>query len=147
MGWEDFPPPQPFPDGDGIMGFRDGRVIQDGIPEANWKEYAGACLIRPLEAGVKYRFEFDVGFVDARRSPPINITFFGSADCENLPFGEGNDDFGCPTNGPGWINLGSSRLGGGNNVWLKSAIEVTPSENINAIVIGPSCAALSLIHI
>ena len=56
------------------MGFRDGRVRNNG-PEQNWKEYAGACLLNPMEADSSYRFEFDVGFVNEQRSPPINITF------------------------------------------------------------------------
>jgi len=103
-GWPDFPPPEPFPDGDGIMGFRDGRVRgggngagngnQNGTQEPFWKEYAGACLLSPLESGVKYRFQFDVGFVDFQKSPPINISFFGTSDCSNLPFGIGENDFG-----------------------------------------------------
>lgn len=140
FGWDDFPPPTPFPDGEGIMGFRDGRVRQSTGLQANWKEYAGACLISPLEADSTYRFDFDVGFVNAVQSPPINITFFGTTDCDNLPFGIGNENFGCPTNGPGWINLGSTFLSGGpGNKWVKGVIEVTPTENIEAIAIGPSC--------
>ena len=142
MGWDDFPPPTPFPDGDGIMGFRDGRVIREGTPETNWKEYAGACLLSPLLAGTAYRFEFDVGFVDREKSPAINISFFGSTDCSNLPFGNGDDAFGCPTNGPGWTRLGATRIGSGTDVWLKGSIDITPDEDIYAIVIGPDCPAV-----
>ncbi|WP_232830084.1 gliding motility-associated C-terminal domain-containing protein [Lewinella sp. IMCC34191] len=142
MGWDEFPPPQPFPDGDGIMGFRDGRVLQQGMPETNWKEYAGACLLRPLLAGTSYRFEFDVGFVDAQQSPPINVSFFGTTDCDYLPFGTGNEAFGCPTNGPNWKKLGEVRVsGGGRNTWVKASIEIIPEENIRAIAIGPDCSA------
>ncbi len=141
LGWENFPPPRPFPDGDGIMGFRDGRVLQS-FPETNWKEYAGACLLGPLEANERYRFEFFVGFVDEISSPPINITFFGSTSCANLPFGVGNEDFGCPTNGPGWVRLGSSQVSTlGGSSWVKSAINVSPREDIHAIAIGPDCPA------
>ncbi len=142
MGWDNFPPPQPFPDGEGIMGFRDGRVFQmDNEP--NWKEYAGACLLGPLRANTKYRFEFEVGFVDQRSSPPINITFFGSTDCENLPFGVGNDQFGCPTNGPGWVRLGSRGVSASSpSSWVKTSIDIEPKENITTIAIGPDCPAV-----
>lgn len=139
MGWPDFPPPLPFPDGEGIMGFRDGRVIQNSA-ETNWKEYAGACLLGPLEANTPYRFEFYVGFVDAIRSPSINISFFGTSSCDNLPFGVGNDAFGCPTNGPGWQKLGGRLIGTpGNSTWVKASITVTPGQDIHAIAIGPDC--------
>lgn len=142
QGWEQFPPPQPYPDGEGIMGFRDGRVPRNGdAPETNWKEYAGACLLSPLKKNVTYRFEFHMGFVDNISSPPINITFFGTRSCENLPFGGGNEDFGCPTNGPDWTQLGFVNASSSNNSWKKLSIEVTPGEDIHAIAIGPPCAA------
>ena len=141
MGWDEFPPPLPFPDGEGCAGFRDGRVRGDAQnPEYNWKEYAGACLLSPLLKDTAYVFEFYVGFVDRFKSPPINITFFGTNDCSNLPFGIGDEAFGCPTNGPGWEWLGSTLVSGGvGNKWVKAKIEVTPKENINAIAIGPDC--------
>ncbi len=141
MGWPEFPPPRPFPDGDGIVGFRDGRVGQNGSsPEPSWKEYAGACLLSPLIAGKSYLFEFYVGFVNELFSPPINITFFGTGDCSYLPFGVNNIALGCPTNGPNWVRLGSKFVsGGGLNTWLKTSIQVRPDQNINAIAIGPDC--------
>lgn len=137
MGWDEFPVPRPLPDGDGLVGFRDGRVLREGDPDLNWKEYAGACLLSPLRANTAYRFEFYVGFVNEERSPPINITFFGTSDCDNLPFGRGNEEFGCPTNGPGWVLLGSVRVKGPG--WMKAWISVTPREDIAAIAIGPAC--------
>ena len=141
MGWPEFPPPRPFPDGEGIVGFRDGRVGQNGSnPETSWKEYAGACLLSPLIAGKSYLFEFYIGFVNDLYSPPLNITFFGTTDCANLPFGVGNVRLGCPTNGPNWVRLGSKFEGGGGlNTWVKSSIMVRPDQNINAIAIGPDC--------
>jgi gliding motility-associated-like protein len=141
MGWPDFPPPLPFPDGIGCMGFRDGRVRGDvQNAEYNWKEYAGACLLGPLIADTAYLFEFYVGFVDRFKSPPINISFFGTTDCDNLPFGVGDDAFGCPTNGPGWVRLGSTLVSGGvGDKWVKTSIQVVPQENITAIAIGPDC--------
>lgn len=139
MGWPEYPPPLPFPDGEGIVGFRDGRVLF-ASPERNWKEYLGACLLGPLEKDIAYRFEFHVGFVDRNFSPPINITFFGTPDCDNLPFGVGNQAFGCPTNGAGWVRLGSVLVNGDR--WVQSSISVTPQEDIYAIAIGPECAGV-----
>ena len=140
MGWPEFPPPQPFPDGDGIMGFRDGRVDQNGMGRPYWKEYAGACLTNPLEADSTYRLQFHVGFVDKDKSPNINITFFGTPDCENLPFGVGDQDLGCPTNDFGWSRLAAKWVKGeGEHKWVKTFIEITPSEDIAAIAIGPDC--------
>lgn len=141
-GWENLPPPRPFPDGDGILGFRDGRPSRNGGagPQGNWKEYAGACLLNPLQAGTTYRFEFDIGFVNSVNSPDIDITFFGTSNCDNLPFGQGNEEFGCPTNGNGWVKLGSRQVSTiFNGGWEETFIEVTPTENITAIAIGPDC--------
>lgn len=139
MGWENLPPPLPFPDGNACVGFRNGRFSQDreeSIP--NWKEYAGACLLGPLRKSVTYRFEFYIGFTDYPHSPATDVVFFGSTDCENLPFGENDENHGCPTNGPGWQRLGSVYVSGGNT-WVKTQITVVPQEDIYAIAIGPSC--------
>lgn len=143
LGWDDFPPPRPFPDGSGIMGFRDGRVRGNRDAEPFWKEYAGACLINPLLKDTTYRMQFDVGFVDREKSPPIDISFFGTTDCAFLPFGVGNEAFGCPSNSPNWEKLGEVSLSGGNgNVWVNAIIEITPDEDIYAIAIGPDCRAV-----
>lgn len=146
QGWPDYPPPRPFPDGDGVLGFRDGRpaAMNENNPSPNWKEYAGACLLSPLIAGDTYRFEFEVGFVNQLYSPSINITFYGTTDCANLPFGIGNVQLGCPTNGPNWVRLGSTGVNGGSgNQWVKSIIDVTPTADITAIAIGPPCAQVT----
>lgn len=138
MGWDNLPPPRPFPDGQGSVGFRDGRNIMGG-PEPWWKEYVGACLLAPLEAGIPYRIEFHIGFTNRTNSPPISVTFFGTTDCKNLPFGNNDEMFGCPTNGPGWMKLGEVGVSGSNN-WVKTKIDITPQEDIYAIAIGPACA-------
>lgn len=145
LGWDDFPPPRPFPDGEGIMGFRDGRVRgNNDTPEPYWKEYAGACLINPLRADSTYRFQFDVGFVNPQKSPPIDISFFGTSNCDNLPFGIGNEAFGCPTSGPDWIKLAEVRVdGGAGNQWVNTFLEIIPEQDINAIAIGPDCNPIS----
>lgn len=136
MGWDNLPPPLPFPDGEACVGFRDGRFGMDDVP--GWKEYSGACLLSPLKKGNNYRFRFSIGFTHEINSPPINVTFFGSTDCANLPFGVGNANFGCPLNGPGWKTLGSVHAIGVNS-WQTREINITPSEDIYAIAIGPDC--------
>ncbi|MEM7657103.1 MAG: gliding motility-associated C-terminal domain-containing protein [Bacteroidota bacterium] len=139
LGWEGLPPPFPFPDGDGIMGFRNGRFNTDAdLSNAEWKEYAGACLLSPLRAGVEYKFRFHVGFTDQPHSPPTSISFFGAIDCEFLPFGSGDENYGCPTNGIGWMQLGFVRISG-TNTWRTYEINVTPPEDIYAMAIGPDC--------
>ena len=144
LGWDDFPPPQPFPDGEGIMGFRDGRVIGNSNAEPYWKEYAGACLINPLLADTTYRFQFDVGFVDSEKSPPIDISFFGTSSCHHLPFGNGNEAFGCPSNDPLWKKLGEVSVSGGSGgSWVNTFIEIVPEDDIYAIAIGPDCLPVS----
>jgi gliding motility-associated-like protein len=140
FGFENFPVPLPLPDGQGIMGFRDGRVIQSGNPEPDWKEYAGACLNLPLLPGTTYRFEFDVGFVNATVSPSIAITFYGAPSCGLLPFGGNDIGFGCPTNATGWVELGAVFLSGTSG-WVNTKIDVTPLQEIKTIAIGPPCRA------
>ena len=145
MGWPNLPPPLPFPDGEAVVGFRNGRgrFLEDANP--NWKEYAGACLLAPLLARNAYRFQFNIGFTNPSNSPPTTVVFFGTTDCENLPFGTGNENFGCPTNGEGWIELGSVYVSGANN-WITTNIDITPDEDIYAIAIGPGCRELSNIE-
>ena len=140
QGWGEFPPPKPYPQGKGIMGFRDGRRIRGGnTQEYNWKEYAGACLTAPLLAGETYRFEFYIGFVNSTVSPDIDVTFFGTTSCDYLPFGVGNQELGCPTNGPNWKKLSNVRVTG-NSGWEKTGLVVVPNQDIYAIAIGPPCS-------
>jgi gliding motility-associated-like protein len=138
MGWENLPPPPlPFPDGEAVVGFRNGRFSMD-MMGPNWKEYAGACLLAPLRANTSYRIQFDIGFINSIHSPPLEVVLFGTPDCANLPFGLGDPDFGCPTNGPGWIRLGSVHVNGSNN-WVTTAINTAPRQDIYAVAIGPNC--------
>ncbi len=143
MGWTNLPPPEPFPDGEGCVGWRNGRPggSNSSGPIPNWKEYAGACLTGPLEAGKTYRFEFYVGYTTQPNSPNTTIVFFGSTDCNNMPFGVDTPNHGCPTNGPGWMELGSVPISG-TFEWQLKEINVTPSVNIHAIAIGPNCTPI-----
>lgn len=139
-GWENLPPPLPFPDGDGCMGFRNGRFNEEQS-SPNWKEYAGACLLAPLITDMVYRFEFFIGFTEEQNSPSTEIVFFGTTDCQYLPFGGVDEDFGCPANDPLWERLGAVRVSGANE-WIQAAIQVRPAKDIRAIAIGPSCREL-----
>lgn len=146
-GWsgvEEYPPPRPFPDGEGILGFRDGRFSSNDSLDAYWKEYAGACLISAMEADLFYRLQFDIGFIDPEISPPINVSLFGTSSCNNLPFGIGDVAFGCPSNSPNWIKLGDIGVSGGTgNKWVKSFIDIAPNQDIHAIALGPDCEPVS----
>jgi gliding motility-associated-like protein len=140
VGWPDYPAPQPFPDGEACLGFRNGRVTTDGRSfQPNWKEYAGVCLLAPLRIGEWYRIEFYVGFAFPRNSPTTQIAFFGAPACSDLPFNETDAGFGCPTNDLGWIELAKVRVSG-NNGWTKAVVEFTPSRDVEALVIGPDCS-------
>ncbi|WP_236979121.1 gliding motility-associated C-terminal domain-containing protein [Membranihabitans maritimus] len=138
---DQFPLPKPIPDGDAYIGFRNGRFTRN--PEPNWKEYTGACLNSPLEAGTQYTFQFHIGFVDRNISPPMDVVLYGTTDCKNLPFGVGDRSYGCPTNGSGWKVLGKVYVSGSQE-WRRYEITTTPAEDIAAIAIGPDCIELDL---
>lgn len=139
MGWSGLEPPLPFPDGEAVAGFRNGRFTGPDT-QAGWKEYMGACLLSPLKARNAYRFEFYIGYTYENKSPVTQLVFFGAYSCDSLPFGINNPNHGCPTNGggQGWVALDSVEIGGVESWELKSVI-LRPREDINAIAIGPSC--------
>lgn len=140
MGPEEFIVPLPIPDGEGFVGLRDGRVTSGGTKDPGWKEYAGACLLSPLRANITYRFEFYLGFSTPERSPSIEISFFGTTDCKNLPFGKGDELFGCPTHDTNWEYLASKFVSGGVRPnWVKTEIVIRPRKDMAAVAIGPSC--------
>ena len=143
FGWPDLPIPLPLPDGQACIGFRNGRFgIDNSNP--NWKEYTGACLTSPLKAGTTYKFQFWLGFTNYENSPGLNVVFYGSTDCKHLPFGSGDDRYGCPLNGEGWVSL-DVIYASGANTWKLQEFNVTPDEDIHAIAIGPDCTELSLL--
>lgn len=127
-------PPLPFPDGEGAVGFRDGKP---NLP--NNKEYVGSCLTEPMKQGVTYRLDFFVGFYDAPSSVYLPMAFFGTNNCNNLPFGGNNGQYGCPTNGPGWDLIGQVEVRG-ENEWVNVKFDFTPDQDYEAIVLGPGCA-------
>jgi gliding motility-associated-like protein len=126
--------PLPFPDGEGGIGFRDGKP-----GNADFKEYAGACLNMAMEVGVDYKLDFFVGFPTDPDSRELNLGVFVTTNCNNLPFGNGDNTFGCPTNGPGWTQLGEI-LVVGENEWVNVIFDFTADQAYSAIVLGPACA-------
>ena len=134
--------PLPPPDGQGFIGFRDGKP-----GNSNFKEYAGACLTENMKIGREYTIDFFTGFAnrDDNQSTSFEITLFATTDCSNLPFGASNINFGCPTNGTGWVQLDQLSLSG-NNEWKNTKFTFIADQEYAAIVLGPGCN-LSLIHI
>ncbi len=125
--------PLPFPDGEGGVGFRDGKS-----GNANYKEYAGACLLESMNIGVEYTLDFFVGFHDQPGSTTFPMALFATTECGNLPFGINNIQFGCPTNGPGWTQLGEFSASGVNE-WVNVVFTFTPTQEYTAIALGPAC--------
>lgn len=147
MGWLPYPPPLPFPNGESIIGFRNSRVIdvtsQSSNGESSWKEYAGACLLRPMLADSTYRIELYVGFANTQYSPPIELTVYGTSNCDFLPFGEGDWWFGCPSTSPDWTRLAFTNVASASGTsWEQAVVEITPNRSINAIAIGPDCETI-----
>ncbi len=129
----------PPPDGNAFVGIFD---LGDGGYGA--KAYLATCLSNPLIAGVKYTFEFYVGFCPGYKFKEFVI--FGHPDCDSLPF-SALADIGCPTNvnadGGGWVRQGWVQLGSailsGEGGWLKARIDFIPPENINGFLFGTNC--------
>lgn len=115
--------PGPNPDGNGIAGF----INWDG-----YKEYVGACLLSPMLVGNTYTLSFYLGF--APGSVPLDITFYGSPNCGDLPFGSG-----CPIGQGSWMQLATLTASGPG--WVNLQVTFVPTVDINALVIGPGCPA------
>ena len=129
--------PLPYPNGNGIAGF---------YPLTNWKEYIGACLLNPLQAGVQYSFNFDMSYNTVTGTfstctlsslPPIDITIYGSTSCSDLPF----SGYDCPIGQGNWQVLGTVTVDPSSifNSWETFTVTFIPPVDINAIVIGPPC--------
>jgi gliding motility-associated-like protein len=125
-------PPNPLPDGSGYVGFYNGAAARTG----NYKEYIGACLLSPMLAGNTYTLQFNIA--QSTGSLTADISIFGTTNCANLPFGAGDDLFGCPANGTGWSELGTTSITF-NNTWDLATLTFTPTQNITAVAIGGNC--------
>lgn len=125
--------PQPFPDGDGCIGFRDGNT---GRP--NFKEYVGSKFNQRMTKGTTYRLDFFVGFHDHPSSLVFPMAVFLTDNANNLPFGGADASFGCPANDPNW-DLAAELVVEGENEWVNIQMDFTPDKNYEAIVLGPGC--------
>ncbi|MEX1192011.1 MAG: PKD domain-containing protein, partial [Brumimicrobium sp.] len=114
--------PGPNPDGDGIAGF---------INMTGWQEHIGSCLSSPMIAGNTYILDFYLGFGNG--SIPIDLTFYGTTTCADLPFNDG-----CPVGEGNWMELTSVNASGPG--WVNLQVTFTPTVDILALVIGPDCA-------
>lgn len=126
----------PFPDGEGAVLFLEGSSDALGEKEL-YNEYVGVCLNSPMEKDSTYLLKFHLGFLSEDNSPPLNMAFFGSSDCVNLPF----PGFGCPTEHPGWFLIDEERFSPDESGphWKEISIELTPNEDVNAFVLGGDC--------
>ena len=130
-------PPVPLIDGEGFVGFWNGRESSN-----KYKEYIGICLPVSMLENRAYTLNFYLGF--GGKNPisqyssdnPIEIGIYGNSQCYFLPF----EGFKCPIDSdtPGWIELGSQFVFGEIN-WVKVEFDLLPNMNINALAIGPSC--------
>jgi len=125
--------PQPFPDGEGAIGFRDGKPFN-----ADFKEYAGAQLTQSMTQGDLYRLDFFTGFPDDPYSTSFDMSLYATEEINALPFGAGSINIGCPTNSPGW-DLIDRKTVTGRNEWVNVVFEFTADKSYNTIVLGPSC--------
>lgn len=142
-GWTDrtlFAPPRPLPHGAGFLRIVNGHTIDPGDPNNEkipYKEYAAICLNNPLQKDSIYGLELYLGFIEITISSDINLSVYGSANCENLPFSK---NFDCPSKAPEWFLMTSEVIkrdfGGG---WKKVRLEFQPDQDIAAIAIGPDC--------
>ena len=125
--------PLPIPDGEGAVGFRDGKPGQP-----NFKEYTGACLMEPLKSGTSYKLDFFVGFRNEPGSFRLDMAVYAAMDCASLPFGGGDTQIGCPLNTGEYVLLGEMSYTGMNE-WKNATFEFTADQDYSVIVLGPAC--------
>lgn len=137
-------PPMPIPDGEGFVGFIDAGDLPSWAGTGIYKEYVGACLLSPLLQDTSYTFNFYVGFGAqvaagfdyAYASDTLNMGFYASSNCSDLPFGGGA--LGCPSDYPEWDELGTLTMWG-NEEWVQGSFTFIPTQDYNTLIIGPSC--------
>ena len=123
----------PFPNGNGIAG---------GFFTQTYKEYIGSCLSQPMLAGQTYSLKMNIASnpVNSYGTNVVNpgsvyygavdITLYGTTDCNNLPFaGSSNPP------APAWQVLGFAHYTP-QSIWGTITISFTPSANIASIIIG-----------
>lgn len=134
-------PPQPLPAGRGYVGFLD---IQNYPQRGIYKEYIGACLTSPMQAGKEYTLTYWVGFGSKGQvfgpRASLNMAIFGTSQCSNLPFAVNPAGYQCPTKYSGWFELTRVSVSG-RNQWKKVVVKLRPTVNVEAVCLGPACAA------
>lgn len=132
--------PSPYPDGNGCMGFHDDSY-NNAWP---FKEYIGTCLLSPLLAGINYTLQlkiytsqYDNGYMICN-STNLDLTIFGTSNCANLPLGGTGTE--CPASiSSDWNAVASTQVDFVASTWQTITINFTPSADIAALCIGPSC--------
>lgn len=135
--------PQPFPDGEGVMGAIYG--ILDFTEEPSpYHEYIATCLPSELQPDVSYTLQFFIAATATENLEvcfpldysSVDVTIFGLEVCDqsNL-FTED-----CPVSF-GWTELGSVTYTPVEE-WNLVTIEFTPTTPINSLMLGPQCGVL-----
>lgn len=134
--------PQPAPAGVGSAGFHITRMMDTETTGTNYIEYLGACLTAPMEAGVSYTLQMQIagttwngGSSEGVNFGAVDITIFGSPDCPTWPL---SANFTCPIGITGWSELGATSYEA-NGGWSTITINFTPTQNIEAMMIGGPC--------
>ncbi|PHR45410.1 MAG: hypothetical protein COA32_13275 [Fluviicola sp.] len=122
------------PDGDAYV----GAIYSDG-----WMEYVGACLLQPMNAGETYTLSFNIASVPMdnfggtcnMNYSDVDVTIYGSDNCGALPVGT----TGCPSNASAQWDIISTETYSPDGNWEIITFEITPTQNINAVMIGAPC--------
>lgn len=119
--------PQPYPDGDGVV----GQIVQDG-----GSEFIGTCLNGPLRAGTSYQLTFnitaDIGMNACIYGlDPIDITLYGAANCADMPL----PMYAVPNSNTPFVILGAANYTP-KVAWGELTIVFTPTFDTNALIIG-----------
>ena len=140
-------PTLPLPDGKGFISILNSAYINP-IPEKQMvKSYVGQCLQSPLKPGEQYTLSFSAGRFRSWDNYtgiiyPFTVAVFGHKDCNAVPFGKLNvSGNGCPTDYPGWVFLGKTKVTS-NGTWVQSKINFTVPSEINVIEIGTDSTIL-----
>src|ERR1022692_3053011 len=150
--------PQPIPDGNGVAAISDFGYSRQMYVYPGHKSYVSTCLISILQKDSFYRFDFFVGFggkgneflqvhnqllIPEFSQSPETFTLFGLPDCSTIEVSIPN--IGCASR-VGWIPLGSCTVTSDTGYWAKASIDFSPTQNIGAIALGPSCDTTYVLH-
>lgn len=137
--------PQPIPSGLAVAGIFTTVSNFEG-----YREYLGSCLPGgPVQAGVEYRLNFQLGFAAPTFDPDLNyfiespeteeFAIYGILDCANVPFGANT----CPetANAIGWELITTFTATGTAPGWHNIEVDFTPDQPYAALAFGGTCAA------